>query len=343
MPYNIILADGQNLTSIADGTIDTTTTSIYLLGYKSTNSGFYLNQNFVNMLQNFAFSSAPQNPLVGQLWFNTIEQAIYVYTSDSWVSLTPPFDGQTGTTVAVIDNQGSEAVIEIVNGNIISISATKSINTVNLLETITVNDTAYAVQSQFPNGIIPGLNMGLAYQIQGNSSTASALNPGALISLSGDANGSTFFTGGSNVVIDVSLNNEYCAPGTYNTVSVDGSGRVTSGSNYLDIDFTGAITGNTYIGNANVLSIETSLSNTGVIAGHYNNVTIDADGRVSNAYVEYQTPICGIVLWPVSIGLFPENFVQCNGQEVWVPFYNSNIITPTMQTFNSCIYLMRIS
>ncbi len=68
--------------------------------------------------------------------------------------------------------------------------------------------------------------------------------------------------------------------GTYNTVTVDTKGRVTSGSNtaYLTGNQTISLSGD--ISGSGSTSITATLSNTGVTAGTYNTVTVDAKGRV---------------------------------------------------------------
>ena len=71
MAYTIIRSDGSQLTTIADGTINTTSTSLSLPGRNYAGYGQSLDTNFVRQLENYANSSPPPNPLRGQLWFNT--------------------------------------------------------------------------------------------------------------------------------------------------------------------------------------------------------------------------------------------------------------------------------
>ena len=54
---------------------------------------------------------------------------------------------------------------------------------------------------------------------------------GRTIALSGDATGSTTFDGSTNKNITVTLASSGVSAGTYNNVTVDAKGRVTSGSN----------------------------------------------------------------------------------------------------------------
>lgn len=64
--------------------IDTTATSLQLIGQNTPNYGTALNQNFVRLLENFAFTASPPNPLRGQLWWDTGNNILRVYSGQSW-------------------------------------------------------------------------------------------------------------------------------------------------------------------------------------------------------------------------------------------------------------------
>lgn len=68
MAYTIIKTDGTILTTIADGTINTSSTSIGLPGRNYAGYGNVLDTNMVHLLENFANTTVPANPLRGQLW-----------------------------------------------------------------------------------------------------------------------------------------------------------------------------------------------------------------------------------------------------------------------------------
>jgi len=57
--------------TIAPGTIDRTTTSLGLLGPNAPGYGSTIAENFLNLLENFSNSTAPANPIEGQLWYDT--------------------------------------------------------------------------------------------------------------------------------------------------------------------------------------------------------------------------------------------------------------------------------
>jgi microcystin-dependent protein len=86
MSYRITLTNGTNLFDLADGVIDRNRTSVSLIGKNVVNYGEVQNENFVRLLENFAYGSSPANPLVGQLWFDTQSNSLKVY-NNQWQSL----------------------------------------------------------------------------------------------------------------------------------------------------------------------------------------------------------------------------------------------------------------
>ena len=69
--YTIKLSDGTNLVMINEGQRDNAaSTSLVLHGRGAAEYGLQRDQNLVYLLENFASTTAPVNPLVGQLWFD---------------------------------------------------------------------------------------------------------------------------------------------------------------------------------------------------------------------------------------------------------------------------------
>lgn len=87
MAYTINKTDGTPIVTVADGQIDQATTDITLIGKNYSGFGEFLNENFVFLLENFANQSQPNNPLTGQLWYDTQENRIKVYTGSDWNSV----------------------------------------------------------------------------------------------------------------------------------------------------------------------------------------------------------------------------------------------------------------
>jgi hypothetical protein len=87
MSYFVNKTDGSVIV-VLDGTKDTTSTSLTLFGRLVQNYGDQTNENFVHLLENFAFTSSPANPVQGQLWFDKNTNNIKAYTTDNiWVTV----------------------------------------------------------------------------------------------------------------------------------------------------------------------------------------------------------------------------------------------------------------
>jgi hypothetical protein len=86
MPYAINKSNGDLLVTVEDGTADLTSTSIALVGRNYAGYGEYLNENMVHLLENFAKSTQPSSPLIGQLWYDTTTKLLKVYDGTTFVS-----------------------------------------------------------------------------------------------------------------------------------------------------------------------------------------------------------------------------------------------------------------
>jgi hypothetical protein len=99
MSYTINLTGATgNITpiTIADGTINTSSTSLTLVGKNYAGYGQFLNQNSVNLLQSSAGSTQPGVYLTGQLWWNTSTGILNVYNGTAWKRIS----GATSSTTA---------------------------------------------------------------------------------------------------------------------------------------------------------------------------------------------------------------------------------------------------
>ena len=142
MAYTINLTNGSIFAVIADGTINTSS-SMTLIGKNYAGYGDFLDENFIHLLENGANTTSPGAPLVGQLWFDTnsgINQLkvyngtvfktigaatasasapvsnsigdlwydttnaqLKVYTGTQWLLVGPQFTAGTGVTGAIVD------------------------------------------------------------------------------------------------------------------------------------------------------------------------------------------------------------------------------------------------
>lgn len=80
MPYNIDSFQGVNATIVVnDNTIDSTSLSIKLIGKKISGYGEIIAENFYHILESFAGPNPPNNPVVGQVWFDTNTNSLKVF------------------------------------------------------------------------------------------------------------------------------------------------------------------------------------------------------------------------------------------------------------------------
>lgn len=151
-------------------------------------------------------------------------------------------------------------------GTVSSVSGANGVTVSSPTTTPVIGLGAITPTSVVASGNVTGANI---------SGTSSGTNTGdQTISLSGDASG--VWSAGN---IPVVLANTSVTPGTYTraSITVDSKGRITSAStNALQtITLTGDVTG------SGTGSFATTISNTGVTAGTYNNVTVNAKGQAT--------------------------------------------------------------
>jgi hypothetical protein len=77
MPYILNKTNGAILTTIEDASLDVTT-NLTFVGRNYSGYGETVNENFLKLLENFANTSEPSRPVMGQLWFDTGSQQLKV-------------------------------------------------------------------------------------------------------------------------------------------------------------------------------------------------------------------------------------------------------------------------
>jgi hypothetical protein len=87
MPYIVTKTSGAALTTIPDNTVNSSATSITLVGKNYSGYGVFLNENYIKLLENFNNTSAPLAPLQGQLWYDSSNSLLKVYNGNSWKAI----------------------------------------------------------------------------------------------------------------------------------------------------------------------------------------------------------------------------------------------------------------
>jgi hypothetical protein len=85
MAYQINKTDGTIVATVADGQIDDRSTSITLIGKNYSGFGEIFNENLIQILENFADSTPPDNPISGQIWFDSSQSKLKVYNGLDFV------------------------------------------------------------------------------------------------------------------------------------------------------------------------------------------------------------------------------------------------------------------
>ena len=223
MAYTIVKSDGTVLTTIADGTINTTSTSLGLPGRNYAGYGQTLDTNFVHMMESFADTTPPSNPLRGQLWYNTNANTLYVCPADgtsnanAWLALTSTAAGGTTTFGAIT-----------VTGNIQSnnVTALNNITGANgIFTNISVSANANIATGNITTGNISTLNTTVIST--GGNTVAGTLT--GTWTANGGSSGNTLVVTNGNIVASTGIktDNYYFAngdpvsfAGTYNNSNV---------------------------------------------------------------------------------------------------------------------------
>ncbi len=96
MAYQVDKFNGTFLTSVEDGTIDSTT-DLRFVGKNYAGYGEVQNENFLHLLENFANTTQPPKSILGQIWYDSANKRLKFYNGSQYkvaggaeVSVTAP-------------------------------------------------------------------------------------------------------------------------------------------------------------------------------------------------------------------------------------------------------------
>lgn len=100
MPYIVNFTDNENKTPITvfDNT-SSTDTSLTFPGRNVTGYGQIIAENFLSLLENFANSTAPVNPIEGQLWYDSENGVLQLWDNTNWTAASNIQKGPTEPSV----------------------------------------------------------------------------------------------------------------------------------------------------------------------------------------------------------------------------------------------------
>ena len=146
MAYVINLTNGQQLTTVEDGTIDQSTT-IKLVGKNYAGYGEIQNENFVHLMESFSSGNSPANPLSGQIWFDSSVKKLKFYdgtkfrtTGGAEVATTQPVGLTTGDFWW--DSGNNQLYAQNEDGGFVLIGPQSIGETVSAMVTAQVRDTS---------------------------------------------------------------------------------------------------------------------------------------------------------------------------------------------------------
>jgi hypothetical protein len=296
MSYIINNSRGQLLVVVPDGTVNTSVTDLSLVGRGVTEYGTAENENYVYLLENFANSTAPLQPILGQLWYNSTTDVISTYsTANTWSALasqtyvqaqkvSPVFTGtptaptatvntsttQIATTAFVLNQLGSGASTSnvLTGGNI---SATGTVTGASLLGSIvsaTANVTGGNIST---SGIVSAGGNVIGANFIGN-----VIPPaGGAVSTTGNVTGGNISTSGivsagGNIIGSNIIGTNLLAAGLSLSSNVISAFNVTSNISGGNISTNGLISATGNITGGNISATRhtgTTVSVTGNITG----------------------------------------------------------------------------
>jgi len=104
MAYQINKTDGTIVATVADGQVDDRSTAITLIGKNYSGFGEIFNENLIQLLENFADSTPPDNPIRGQIWFDSSQSKLKVYNGLDFVPVSSAtISGSQPSTLATGD------------------------------------------------------------------------------------------------------------------------------------------------------------------------------------------------------------------------------------------------
>jgi len=252
--YRLNRTDGELLVDLTDGILDLTTTDLTLIGKNYKGFGEFLNENFIALLENFASTSQPTNPMVGQLWYDKQDARLKIYdgtvfrpATGSVVSSTQPSNLNVGDLW--IDNENNK--LYIWDGSELTLvgpeySAGQGKTGFEVTSQLDATDVQRTILKLFLGGTLVGIFSPETFYVLPEYTIA------GYPQVAGDVQNRQLLEKGFNVV-----NSSFFYRGTATSAKglVDDAGIVRAAENFIPTDANGATTGSLKIKNSAGLSV----------------------------------------------------------------------------------------
>lgn len=196
MGYNILKSDGTLFFTLEDGQINDLNTSLTFIGKNFINYGKIQNENFLHLLENFSSTSAPVQPVTGQLWFDksTNSVRLRVYNGTSWHLVPNIIIGSSASGQQIgdfwFDTNSNRLKIKTSSDYIAVGDGGAAATAGSLAESVTINGVAFdgsqniTVTSTLTNRLIRGSYL-TGSSFNGSTSTTWAVDVGTVTSPTG--------------------------------------------------------------------------------------------------------------------------------------------------------------
>jgi hypothetical protein len=293
MTYQINNTSGAVVATIPNGTVDHST-SLTLVGRKYAGYGEILQENLVKMLEHFSNTVSPQNPVNGQIWYNSSTDTLSYYDGN-WKALANV--QQLSSNISSLSNTLTTALNSNVNAINSSISA--------------INANVIAANAAIAS--LDSLKAPLASPIL----TGSPVAPTAAHLTSNTQIATTQF---------VQMELSYYATNIDLAANVDAlvtrfNANISSNVNAINAAIL-STNANVTAANAAIASLDSlkaplaSPSLSGIPTAPTANVSVNSTQLATTAYVHNILPIGMILQWYGDIASIPYGYALCNGQTV---------------------------
>jgi hypothetical protein len=228
-------------------------------------------------IQNLA--TAPSTPSTGQIYYDTVDSKIRVWTGAAWVNI--------GSSQEEIEDY-IDGLLE--SGGGIGLSYNDGANTLQISNTgvtgLTGTDSEVVVSASAGN-VTLSLPETINANTSGNAATATALQTARTITIAGGASGSASFNGTSDITLNLAIDSESAVSsltGTANEIDVSASvgaitlslpatinanttGTAASLTTARTIELTGDVTGTVSFDGSSSASMATTISANSVALG----------------------------------------------------------------------------